>query len=190
MNEIVFLLNTYGYLVLFLGVVVEGEIFPLAAGVLASLSLMNLYGAIGVTFLGAVLGDWLWFRAARRWGRQLLANRWGRMMFRRGRLARLEQHFAQNGKRTLFLTKFIYSFGHSSIVVAGIAGMDEREFIKVDLVSSFLWACLFVLLGQFFGSSFDLLQHLMQDVVWAAIIVGLLLIIVQYLVRKRLSRVV
>lgn len=187
MEGVIGLLGTYGYLVLFLGVVVEGEIFPLAAGALAAMSFMNMYAVIVVTFVGAVVGDILWFLAARHWGRKLV-ERFGRFFFRRKRLARLEKHFQVNGKRTLFITKFIYSFGHSSIVVAGIAGMDIREFIKIDVVASLLWACLFVLLGSFFGASLGLLQHFMRDITWFVVVALVVIIVVQWYARKRLAR--
>lgn len=188
MDGVVNQLIAYSYLFLFFGVVVEGEIFPLAAGMLVAMSFMNLYAAIAVTFVGAVVGDILWFKVASHWGRMLL-NRFGKFLWlKRDKLAGLEEHFKQNGKKTLFVTKFIYTFGHSSIIVAGLARMNFKEFIKVDLIASFLWACLFVLLGNFFGASFSALKHMLRDVVWAGIIVLVVLIIVQVYARKKLSR--
>lgn len=184
---VVELLIAYSYLILFIGVVVEGEIFPLAAGFLVSLGYMNLYTSIGVTFIGAFVGDILWFLAARRWGRALV-DRWGHLIWlKASRLKWLEEHFANNGKKTLFITKFMYSFGHSSIVVAGIARMNFQEFIKVDLPASFLWAAAFVLLGQFFGGSYGLLKDVLRDVGLALMIVVVLVIGLQVYLRKRLS---
>lgn len=188
MDHIVQLLTSYGYLVLFGGVVVEGELFPLAAGALASYGLMDMYVAMGVTFAGSFIGDVLWFWAARRWGRQLV-ERYGRLLWlKRSRLASLEEHFRANGKKTLFLTKFIYSFGHSSIVVAGLADMQPRELYKVSAPASLLWAVLFVLLGHFFGSSFNLLNHALRDVAWAAVIVLAVVLILHIYARRRLVR--
>lgn len=188
MNSILVLLASYGYLVLFIGVVVEGEIFPLMAGVLVSYGLMNLFTAIGVTFVGSLVGDLFWFWAAQRWGRGLVERHGRLLFFKRERLARLEEHFRQSGKKTLFLTKFIYSFGHSSVVVASLAGMDKREFMKVDVPASFLWAALFVFLGHFFGASFNLLQHALRDVAWAAGIVLVVVLGVHLYARRALSK--
>lgn len=188
MNTVIDLLASYGYLVLFFGVVVEGELFPLAAGALVSYGFMNLYTAIGVTFVGSFMGDVLWFWAARRWGRWLVDRfgcfRW----FRRKRLVGLEEHFRTNGKKTLFLTKFIYSFGHSSIVVAGLAGMPPQELYKVSAPASLLWAVLFVLLGHFFGSSFNLLNHTLRDVAWAGAIIFAAMLTLHLFARRRLIR--
>ena len=185
---VVELLLAYSYLILFLGVVVEGEIFPLAAGFLTTTNEMDLYPVLGITFVGVVLGDMLWFGAARRWGRPFL-DRWGRFLLLKGdRLESIQRHFQENGKKTLAITKFIYSFGHISIVVAGIARMDWKEFIKIDVPMSFLWTCLFVFLGRAFGSSFLVLRDALKDVAWAAIIVTVLFIGVNYLARRRLAR--
>lgn len=188
MQAVVNLLLHYSYLVLFLGVVLEGEIFPLAAGFLVSLGVMDFGSAVLVTFVGAFGGDVLWFFAGRYFGRPLVnaANRWFGLAGRR--LLRLEQHFAEKGERTLWLTKFIYSFGHSSIIVAGVAGMRLRAFVRVDLPASLVWAVVFITLGYFFGSSFSLLQHLLRDVVWAAIVVGLAVVLTEVTLRRRLVR--
>ncbi len=188
MDRILDLLITHSYLILFFGVVIEGEIFPLAAGFLTSLSLMNLYGAIAVGFVGAVVGDIIWFLAARHWGRGFV-DKYGKWIFLKPeRLAWLEGHFKENGKKTLAITKFIYSFGHSSIVVAGISKMDFKEFLKVDVPACFLWVTLFVFLGHAFGSSFNLLQNFLKDVAWAGGIVIILIIVVQMYLRKKLTK--
>lgn len=188
MQTVVHWLLQYSYLVLFWGVVAEGEIFPLAAGFVVSQGVMRFDLAVGVTFVGAFGGDLLWFWAGRRWGRLLVDHlgRWFGLVGRR--LARLEHHFAVRGEKTLWLTKFIYSFGHSSIIVAGVAKMPWRSFVKVDLPASLAWAVVFVTLGFFFGSSFTLLQHALRDVFWAAGSIGLVFIVTQWLLRRRLAR--
>ena len=99
MPDVVQLLIEYSYLVLFLGVVAEGEIFPLAAGFVVSLGVMDFSLAVLVTFVGAFAGDLLWFLAGRHWGRPLIDHlgKWFGLVGRR--LARLEQHFAARGEK-------------------------------------------------------------------------------------------
>jgi len=188
MDRILELLIGYSYLILFWGVVVEGEIFPLAAGWLVSLSLLNFYAVVGITFVGAFVGDLLWFAAARHWGRRLV-EKYGRWLwFKSERLKKMEEYFARNGKKTLWVTKFIYSFGHSSIIVAGIAKMNWRQFIKIDLPASLLWAFLFTLLGKLLGASFYLMRHLARDLTLAGGGVLLIIIVFQASFRRYLNR--
>ncbi len=188
METILALIVQYGYPLLFLGVVVEGEIFPLAAGFAASLGLLEMWLVILITFVGAVIGDIIWFWVARKWGRACLL-RWGRVLWiTRKRLSWLEEHFAENGKKTLFVTKFIYSFGHASIIVAGIAQMSWREFLKVDVPVSLLWAILFSLLGYVFGASFSVLQHALRDVTLAAGIVVAVIVGLNIYIRRKLKK--
>lgn len=188
METILVLIVQYGYPLLFLGVVVEGEIFPLVAGFAASLGLLDIGWVILITFIGAVLGDLLWFAAARRWGRQALLK-WGRILWiTHKRLSWLEEHFEHNGKKTLFITKFIYSFGHSSIIVAGIAQMSWTEFIKVDVPASLLWAIVFSALGYAFGASFTVLQHALRDVTLATVIIVAIIVGFNIYIRKQLKK--
>ncbi|MBI5733944.1 MAG: DedA family protein [Candidatus Kerfeldbacteria bacterium] len=188
MDRALELLVTYSYLILFLGVVLEGEIFPLAAGFLVSLSLMSLPLTLLVTFVGAMIGDILWFGAARRWGRQLV-DKWGHwLMLKPERLKWLENHFASNGKKTLFVTKFIYSFGHSSIIVAGLARMKFKEFIKVEALAGLIWSLLFVLLGKILGHSFSLLKLVIHDLAYIGLVIILLVIGLQILLGKKIVK--
>ncbi|MFH1112188.1 MAG: DedA family protein [Patescibacteria group bacterium] len=188
MNGVTALIAAYGYIVLFLGVVIEGEIFPLAAGWLSSLGDLNVFISIVVTFVGVVIGDIIWYKIGYRWGRPLL-DRCGRFIWlKRSRVQALQQHFEENGKRTLFITKFIYSFGHSSIIVAGMAGMNFKEFLKVDVPAGLLWSILFVILGRFLGHSFILLSDTMKNMTLAIIIVISVLIVIHIFTRRKLGR--
>ncbi|MFZ5391393.1 MAG: DedA family protein [Patescibacteria group bacterium] len=187
MEQLLELLVSYSYFILFFGVVVEGEIFPLAAGFLSSLFIMNFYASIAVTFVGAVVGDLLWFGAARHWGRKFV-DRYGKwFLLKPSRLSKMEDHFNKNGKKTLFITKFVYSFGHSSIIVAGLAKMGWRDFIKVDVPASLLWAILFVFLGKILGASFYLLKNILRDITLSAILIVVLVILFQTLFRRFLK---
>lgn len=187
MDRILELLINYSYIILFLGAVIEGEIFILTAGFLVSLSLMNYYGVVLTSFVGAVIGDILWFAIARRWGRAILDKHGRWLGLTPKRLGWLEKHFYDNGKKTLFITKFIYSFGHSSIIVAGIAKMKWQEFLRVNWLANIIWVLVFVGLGKFLGASYYLLQNTMKHL--AILIVGILAIWLgmQWLLRKILK---
>lgn len=188
MDRILELLVSYSYLILFVGVILEGEIFPLSAGFLVSLSLMNFPLTLAVVFVGAVVGDILWFSAARHWGRQLV-DKWGKWLWLKPERVRwLENHFARDGKKTLFITKFIYSFGHASVIVAGIARMKFSEFIKIDIIASLVWSILFVSVGKLFGHSFNLLRFFLHDLAYLALVVILLVIGLQILLARKIVK--
>ncbi len=188
MDTVVELLLRYSYLILFLGVVLEGEIFPLAAGLVVSFGAMNFPLTVAVTFLGSFLGDMLWFWGG--WyGGHWLVGWLGRHLKPVGRrVVWLQEHFQRRGERTLWLTKFIYSFGHSSIVVAGAARMPVVSFVRVDLPASLVWALLFTALGYFFGSSFTLLHYLFWYALLAAVIVVTTVVLTNIFLRRRLER--
>ncbi len=190
MDGITELISVYGYIVLFLGVVAEGEIFPLAAGWLTIDGTINIYWSILISFVGVVIGDILWFKMGQKWGRPLV-DRFGKYIWlKQSKIEALQKHFSENGKKTLFITKFIYSFGHSSILVAGMANMNFREFIKVDIAAGFLWSVLFISLGRLLGESFTLISDWLKNITLAVIAVVVILLIAQTLLRKKLGRVV
>ncbi len=189
METIAFLLASYGYIFFVFGVVIEGEIFPLATGWLVSNETLNLYWTLLVTYAGVAIGGILWFKLGERGGCPLL-DKWGRILwFSRSRLQSTEQHFFKNGKKTLFVTKFIYSFGHLSILLAGVSKMNFKGFLKIDLLTSLLWSVLFIVVGYFLGNGFWLLNSLIKDITVAVLTVLAVAMIVTFVRNKLVKQV-
>ena len=71
------LLARYGYLILFPGIVVEGEAFLLAGAFMAHRGVLDLPVVIAVAVAATMCGDQLYYRAARARGRTWLERRQG-----------------------------------------------------------------------------------------------------------------
>ena len=83
MDKVLALIENYGYLVVFFGVMLEsagvpipGETILLAAGVLAQRGHLDVGDAIAFGILGAVVGDQIGYWVGRRGGRPFVL-RWG-----------------------------------------------------------------------------------------------------------------
>src|SRR5258706_3879094 len=66
------LIETYGYWVVLVGTLLEGETVLLLAGYAAYTGLLELHSVIAVAVLGSFMGDQLWFYLGRTQGASLL----------------------------------------------------------------------------------------------------------------------
>ena len=64
-NKFIYLLKTYGYIILFAWSILEGEIGLIMAGLLAHTGDMNLYIAVFIAGLGGFAGDQIYFYIGR-----------------------------------------------------------------------------------------------------------------------------
>jgi membrane protein DedA with SNARE-associated domain len=179
-------LESYGYPVLFIGVLLEnagipvpGETAVLLAGYLSSPAgggRLHILGVIVVTVVAAVLGDNLGYWLGREWARpRLQAGR--RFLFLTPRTLELaEGYFHRYGLWTIFFARFISGLRVVGALAAGTAGMPWGRFVGANAAGALAWAVSMSLLGYFFGHSFELLHHWLGR--GGAILLGAVLVLV------------
>ena len=166
MERVLSLIEHYGYLVVFFGVMLEsagvplpGETILLASGLLAQQGHLDVGDAIAFGILGAVVGDQIGYWAGRKGGRPFVL-RWGRYVrVTPERLARAEAFFARHGGKAVFLARFFAGFRVFGALVAGISRMRWRAFAFFNALGGAVWATAAVLVGYFLGSSLGLVER-------------------------------
>lgn len=129
------LIARYGYLIVFLGVMMEsagvplpGETVLLLSGALALRGVLDFGPVLVVGALGAVIGDQLGYWAGRLGGRPFVL-RWGRyLLVTPERLERAEAFFDQHGGRAVFLARFVSGLRLFGALVAGTSRMPWGRF--------------------------------------------------------------
>ncbi len=154
------LLDTYGYLALFVGTFAEGETVLVLAGLLAHRGHLELVAVILTAFVAAVAGNQLYFYLGRRHARGFL-----------GRFPRLhsQAHVAlrrieNNQVKWAFAMRFMWGFRIAMPVALGMTDMRASVYLWVNLLTGAVWATLFALIGFSAGGAFsrgvaDVLQH-------------------------------
>ncbi len=160
------LIERYGYLVVFLGVMLEGVGIPLpgetvliAAGALAHRGFLALWETIALGGLGAVMGGQVGYGVGRFGGRPFVL-RWGRYVFiTPERLGRTERFFERHGGRAIFLARFITGLRVFGALVAGTSRMSWGKFTLYSVLGGAVWAAAAVSLGYFLWASISLVEH-------------------------------
>src|SRR5215208_699270 len=163
MDKILSLIEHYGYLFVFFGVMLgsSGIPFPgatilLATGILVQQGHLDLREAIVFGILGAVIGNQIGYWAGRRGGRPFVLK-WGRYVkITPERLERVERFFVRYGGKAVFASRFFSVSRMLGALVAGISRMRWETFLFYSVLGGTVWATAVVLLGYFLGQGISL----------------------------------
>jgi membrane protein DedA with SNARE-associated domain len=183
------LLHQYGYLLIFLGTLAEGETLLMLGGYFAHRGYLDLEGVILTSFVAAVCGDQLFFHLGRRHAKGLL-ERFPRLRDKVNlALRRVEDHQV----KIVLSMRFLWGLRIALPVALGLTHMNARKFFWLNLLSAAVWSTVFAAVG--FGTSklvsqvFDGLHHYER---WIFLAAALIVVLVLWLRwhgnRRALSR--
>lgn len=160
------LIENYGYLVVFFGVVLGtmGIPFPsaailLAAGVLVQQGHLGFRGAIVFGALGAIVGNQIGYWVGYQAGRPFVLK-WGRhVKLTPERLEWVERLFARHGGKAVFAGRFFSVSRVLEALVAGTSRMQWGTFVFYSVLGGVVWATAVVLAGYLFGRGWGAAQN-------------------------------
>ncbi len=169
-----FLANT----VLFLGVILEGEIVLIFTGILSHMRVISLgeavmlvtFAAILKTFIGYSLGKWI----ALRWPQSKL------LRYVEKKILLLLPRFRERPFWSIFISKFVYGVNHVTMIFAGYMKANFRIYLRAELLSTILWILAFLGLGYFFSAAAFSISH---DIKKVAILILIFIVIFLFLQR-------
>jgi lysylphosphatidylglycerol synthetase-like protein (DUF2156 family)/membrane protein DedA with SNARE-associated domain len=143
------LLLKYGYLILFLGVVVEGEAFLIAGSFLASRGYFNLGTVTLVALAANALSAQFYYTAARVRGRGWFESRFqDNSPYRK-----IINWVSRRTNWLLLMSRFLFGFRIIIPAACGAFGMPLARFILLNVIAGLLWAVPTALAGYYFGES-------------------------------------
>jgi membrane protein DedA with SNARE-associated domain len=187
-------LSEYGYLALFLVILVEGfgipapgQTFLIASALLAVKGRLNIGGVLATAFLAAAIGNSIGYWIGKRGGRQLLL-RFGRYVhFGETELGRLETYFTRYGAWFVILARFFEVLRQLNGVVAGMAGMPLGRFVPANLLGATLWVGIWGLGSWKLGREMRDYENLFEQAstLMVILLVGVLLVLLAALFLRR-----
>lgn len=186
-----FVLNNLfrAYLILFLGMFIEGEVFFLTAAIFAWQGYLNWSLLVLAAFAGVVLGDVFWYLLGYGLERSSLLR-----LFFKIRLSYyqewLEENFLKRYYRMAIYSKFLYYINRLTPLIAGWHKFEFKKFIKIHLLSAVIWVGINAIFGYSFGYvvGADGLRWLLER--FGYLVAGLLIVFAggEYLLKKLFSK--
>ncbi|RWC41614.1 MAG: DedA family protein [Mesorhizobium sp.] len=141
------LVEQYGLIAVFLGCVAEGESAALLGGFFAHQHVFVLWQAFLAAFIGAFVGDTLFFTLGRSFANHPLVVKL------RGRPGFSHAYRLVSNHPDIFVlsNRFIYGLRLVGGIAAGLSGIAVTRFVILNVISSIVWAGLFTTIGYVFG---------------------------------------
>ena len=159
-------LESYGYLVVFLlvmiesiGVPVPGETALIGAALYAgSTHKLEIWGVIAVAIAGAIIGDNIGFSIGRYGGAKLLLRHGHKIRLHEGRLKIGIWLFRRHGGKVVFWGRFVSILRTYAAFLAGTNQMAWGRFLVFNAAGAVVWATAFGLAYYVFGSALQKLS--------------------------------
>jgi membrane protein DedA with SNARE-associated domain len=150
------IVESYGYIAVFVGTFLEGETVVILAGFLSHRGYLVLEWVILCAFVGTYAGDQLFFYIGRWRGGAVLAKRphWQLRSKRVFELLHRHQVLVILGFRFLYGVRTVTPF------VIGMSGVHPMRYLVLNGLGAFIWAIAVGVLGYALGETLELfLQH-------------------------------
>ena len=190
-------LQSWGYLGIFLGIVMTGvpfvplpEELPIViGGALAGAGTVFWWLMLPVCLLSVVMGDTLLYMLGRVWGPRFLKIGWIRKhVLPPDRLKRIEKNFQRHGVKILLFARLTPGFRGPIFLAAGLTRLSMLRFFLADAIYAIPGVTLLFFLGYWFaGSMVHVVQNeveLIKHIVITVVLVGLLAYVVFRIVRR------
>ncbi len=128
-----------------IGIPFPEEIVMLAAGWVASLGYMNIFGAIVVSLISVILGDLIGYGIGHHGGKLF------KRLLSEEKFKKVESYFERHGSKTIFFSRFLSGIRVFFPIAAGATKMPLKEFLIWDTIAALVWVPLMVLMGFWFG---------------------------------------
>lgn len=138
---------------------VPSEVIMTVAGVSAARGNMTLEGTILAGTAGAMLGNWLWYWVAIKFGEARLHvfidrfSRWLTLDWEE--IERGERLFARHGSIIVLVARMIPTLRSLISIPAGLFKMSLRRFLVFSTIGTLGWSAALAGAGYFLGSQFE-----------------------------------
>ncbi len=182
------LVQTYGYPVVFVGTLLEGETILALAGLAAHRGHLALPWVIAVAACGGFLGDQLYFLVGRRNGARVLA----RFPTLAPGAARVNRLLARYGAPLVVLVRFMYGLRMIGPIAIGVSGMGWLRFAALNALGAAVWAALVASLGYALGDALEFvlgdLRRIEEAIFAAVAVAGVAVALIARARRRRATR--
>jgi membrane protein DedA with SNARE-associated domain len=141
------LVETWGYPVVFLGTLLEGETVLLLAGLAARTGYLELPWVIATAWAGAVTGEQIWFQVGRHHGERLLR----RFPMLKSKARRMSALLERYHLPVILSLRFLYGLRTVGPIAVGMSPVPWARFTALDFAAAVVWAAVVASVGYAFG---------------------------------------
>ena len=179
------LIESYGYIAVFIGAFLEGETILALAGLAAYRGYMDFWTVVALAMMAGFLGDQFYFFLGRWKGQQILA----RFPHWQERAHKFDALLARWHAPLIVGIRFMYGFRILGPIMLGMGRVPSWKFVLYNFIGAAIWAPLIAGIGYKFGEMLEtILGNMKRYEMWvfaAILLVGTTLFIVHRIRESR-----
>jgi membrane protein DedA with SNARE-associated domain len=130
------LIAEFGYIAVFIGTFLEGEMILALAGVAAAHGYLSYWAIVGVAVVGAFLGDQVYFFIGRRYGNRVL-SRFPKLA---AQAPRVQQILRRWDAAAVIGLRFAYGLRIAGPILIGSCGISPWRLAFFNFIGALIWA--------------------------------------------------
>ncbi|MDO8430674.1 MAG: VTT domain-containing protein [Candidatus Taylorbacteria bacterium] len=169
---------------LFFGFFLPGDSLLFTAGFLASQGLISIWWLLTLCFIAAVVGDNVGYYFGKKVG-PMIFKREDSLFFHKKHVETARSFYNKHGKKAIILARFI-PIGRTFVpIVAGVAQMDHKTFMKYNLIGGFLWTWLLLGLGYLLGNAIPNAEKYLTPIILAIIVISFIPAVIEFFKERK-----
>ncbi len=169
-----------------LGLVLPGESAVVVGGVIARQGAVSVYWLAALVVVAAVAGDFVGYEIGRRSGSLIRGSPFLRE--RTDQVAAAQALLRRRGPASVFFGRFIAFVRTLVPVLAGMARMPYRRFVRYNALGGLLWGVGFTLLGYYLGEAYVRIEQVWGRYIAFGFLAVLLVGLTVWRIRRRAER--
>lgn len=149
------LLKEYGYIILFVWSILEGEVGLVMAGILSHTGDMWISAAIIVAGIGGFIGDQIYFYLGR-FNKSYIHEK---LRSQRRKFAISHLLLKKYGWYIIFVQRYLYGLRTVIPMSIGLTKYSSKKFAVINFISALVWAALTITPAYYYGAEILALLH-------------------------------
>jgi len=168
-------LASYKYVLLFVGIVIEGPILMVASGLLIHAGFFELTPAFWVIVVGDLTGDVVWYYVGYYFAEPMIRKHGHFLKITPEMLERAKKLFNKYHVKILLISKVTIGFGGmalATLMTAGAMRVSFKKYMSLNLLGELFLVGGLLALGYFFGQLYNSIADAMKIYFVVGVILG------------------
>jgi membrane protein DedA with SNARE-associated domain len=144
-----------------LGALTPGTTFLLFFGFMSSVLKTNISLIIFAAFIGTIIGDIMGFFLGKYGSEFLLRHK---KLLKISHIEEGRKFFSNHGFKSVFLGKFVGPIRSIMPLIAGSINLQFSKFMFYNILASFSWVSLYIIIGYYFGNNFRIIEKYISNI--------------------------
>lgn len=180
-EKAIWLLKTYGYIILFAWSILEGELGLIMAGIMVRLGDMELYTAIFIAGLGGFAGDQIYFFIGRN-NKEYVREKFGK---HNEKLDRAHKLLDKYGWPVIFFQRYMYGLRTVIPISIGLTHYSSKKYAIINFFSGMIWAAITIVLAYIYGEELLVMLNIIKENLYIIVPVIIVSVFLYFIFRRQ-----